>query len=144
MNAISSKHEILVKEGSQDERLDVFLARHLVDRYSRTRIKKMIEEGSIRVDGREVTAHHHIRVGETIQVFPSEPEGPSNRAEDIPIEVVYEDEDILVVNKPTGLVVHPAHGNLSHTLVNALLYHTQNLSGIGGNIRPGIVHRLDK
>lgn len=136
--------EILVAEEVNGERLDAYLARLLVDQFSRTRIKKMIEAGNITVGGKEVSAHHHIKGGEQIRVELLTPAASKTRAEAIPLDILYEDEDLLVVNKPAGLVVHPAHGNLDHTLVNALLYHTRQLSGVGGPIRPGIVHRLDK
>ncbi|MDD5218547.1 MAG: RluA family pseudouridine synthase [Candidatus Omnitrophica bacterium] len=138
------REEIIVGPDVNGQRLDAFLAHVLVDKFSRTKIKKMVEEGGIKVDGRTVPAHYHIKEGEKIEVEGTIAEESETRAEDIPITIVYEDDTVLVVDKPAGMVVHPAHGNLRHTLVNALLYHTQQLSSSGGNIRPGIVHRLDK
>ncbi|MFZ5802970.1 MAG: RluA family pseudouridine synthase [Candidatus Omnitrophota bacterium] len=135
---------ITVEAGMPEERLDVYLARCLADRFSRTKIKKLIEEGKIRIQGAQVAAHRLIREGEVIELDPVLHQPEDTRAENIPIKILHEDEDLLVVDKPAGLVVHPAHGNPDHTLVNALLYHTNHLSGAGGPIRPGIVHRLDK
>lgn len=139
-----SNQEIVVQANSQGERLDVYLARVLVQNLSRSQIKKLIEEGSIKVAGKKTTAHYHVKAGDSIQLEWMPPVEDETRAENIPIDVVFEDEELIVVNKPAGMVVHPAHGNPRHTLVNALLYHTQNLSAFGGSIRPGIVHRLDK
>lgn len=139
-----SVKEILVSGENEGERLDVYLARLLADRYSRSRVKKLIEEGRIRIEGREVSAHYQIKEGQTINFADSPQEQTETRAENIPLDIIFEDDDILMVNKPVGLVVHPAHGNPRHTLVNGLLYHTQKLSKGGDPVRPGIVHRLDK
>ncbi len=137
--------EFVVPEIEQGARVDQFLARRLVEKYSRSQIKKMIEAGQIRADGASVlSAHYRVKPGEKIEVESQEKRGDDTRAEAIPLDIIYEDTELLVVNKPAGMVVHPAHGNPAHTLVNALLYHVRNLSGVGGNIRPGIVHRLDK
>ena len=137
--------EFLVDEVDEGSRLDQFLARRLAQNCSRSQIKKLIEAGEVQVKGEPVTsAHYRIRRGEAIQITWREKRGDETRAEAIPIDIVYEDEDLVVVNKAAGMVVHPAHGNPSHTLVNALLYHVRNLSQTGGAIRPGIVHRLDK
>ncbi len=136
--------KVIVDEDSAGERIDAFLARMLVKQFSRTRLKKMIKEGLVKISGRAISAHYHLKEGEEIQVVTPELAESSTRAEDIPLDILFEDEDLIIVNKPAGLVVHPAHGNLNHTLVNALLYHTQKLSATGGSIRPGIVHRLDK
>ena len=126
-------------------RIDQFLARRLADRFSRSQVKKLIESGGVRAGGHSVTsAHYRVRPGETVEVEWKDGRKDETRAEAIPVDIVYEDEDLLVVNKPAGMVVHPAHGNPSHTLVNALLYHVRNLSEAGGPVRPGIVHRLDK
>lgn len=144
MMQTESHREIIVKPEARGERLDAYLAKVLVQKYSRTRIKKMIEKGQIRVDGRTVSAHHLVKGGEKVVVEDVSPHEFETRAEDIPLGILYEDGDIIVVNKPAGLVVHPAHGNLNHTLVNALLHHTNKLSDKGGAVRPGIVHRLDK
>ena len=136
--------EFVVSEPEQGSRVDQFLARKLVGRYSRSQIKKLIEAGQVRVEGGSVSAHYRVKSGEKVAVEGQEKKDDGTRAEAIPIDIVYEDAELLVVNKPAGMVVHPAHGNWAHTLVNALLYHVRDLSGAGGQIRPGIVHRLDK
>ncbi|MBI2166667.1 MAG: RluA family pseudouridine synthase [Candidatus Omnitrophica bacterium] len=126
-------------------RLDQFLAAKLTLQFSRSQIKRLIEAGQIEVAGAPAfSAHQRVRAGQTVRVESYVRRGEETRAEAIPIEIVYEDPELLVVNKPAGMVVHPAHGNPSHTLVNALLYHIQSLSRAGGPLRPGIVHRLDK
>ncbi|KUK11918.1 MAG: Pseudouridine synthase [Moorella sp. 60_41] len=124
-------------------RLDVWLARHLPD-ISRSRVQGLIEEGLISVEGRPAKAHYKVRPGDRIAGVIPPPRRLEARPEPLELDVVYEDEDIIVVNKPQGMVVHPAPGNERGTLVNALLYHCRNLSGINGVLRPGIVHRLDK
>jgi 23S rRNA pseudouridine1911/1915/1917 synthase len=125
-------------------RLDAFL-REKFPAASRGALQRLLEEGHIRVDGRRVKASHHPRAGEQIQVVWPEPRPAVARPENIPLDILFEDAALLVLNKPSGLVVHPAAGNEEHTLVNALLFHCQgSLSGIGGISRPGIVHRLDK
>ena len=112
---------------------------------SRGAIQRLIEEGLIRVNGRTVKPTHPPRAGELVEVHWPEARPAEAQPEQIPLEILYEDETLLVVNKPPGLVVHPASGHESRTLVNALLYHCRGqLSGIGGVARPGIVHRLDK
>jgi 23S rRNA pseudouridine1911/1915/1917 synthase len=126
------------------ERLDVFLRRKFPD-LSRGAIQRLLVEGHIRVDGKIVKPTHHPRAGETIVIQRPEAEPASMRPEAIPLDILYEDGDLIVLNKPAGLVVHPAAGHQEHTLVNALLHHCgAQLSGIGGVARPGIVHRLDK
>jgi len=126
------------------ERLDAFLR----DRYpavSRGAIQRLIEQGHIRVNGHVTKPTHPPRAGEVISVHWPEPEAAVAKPEEIPLDIVYEDADLLVLNKPPGMVVHPAAGNEAGTLVNALLHHCRGqLSGIGGVARPGIVHRLDK
>ncbi|MBI4000139.1 MAG: RluA family pseudouridine synthase, partial [Candidatus Omnitrophica bacterium] len=125
-------------------RLDYFLAQQLAETFSRTKIKQLIEEGKIRLNERSVKPHTHVIPGDQISiVYEKEPED-FTRAESIPLDVRYEDEDIIVVNKPAGMVVHPGCGNQKGTLVNALLHHTKSLSQVGDAVRPGIVHRLDK
>lgn len=126
-----------------DERLDVFLSKSTD--FSRSRLQKIIENGEIFVNGKVVLKSKYlIQVGDEIS-FKIPPPGEINAIpENIPIDIIYEDEDIIVVNKSRGMVVHPAAGNVGGTLVNALLFHSKNLSGINGKIRPGIVHRLDK
>ncbi len=125
-------------------RLDHFMA-ETVPRLSRSRLQALIKDGHILLDGAPTRASHKLRAGETI-TFDEPPVIPANatEAEDIALDVLYEDGDVIVINKPPGLVVHPAVGNMTGTIVNALLHHCDELSGIGGVERPGIVHRLDK
>ena len=124
-------------------RLDSFVAARA--EMSRSAAAKLIDSGSVTVNGSEKPKKYTVCSGDSVEVFLPEPEEYSVEAEDIPINVIYEDNDIIVINKPSGMVVHPAPGNYSGTLVNALLYHCRDsLSGIGGVMRPGIVHRIDK
>lgn len=127
------------------ERLDRLLARRLPD-LSRSRLKALIEAGHVEIGGRTMTdASHRVNLGDRVTLAVPEPEDPTPQGEAIPLSVVYEDDDVIVVDKPAGLVVHPAAGNWTGTLVNALIAHCgESLSGIGGVRRPGIVHRLDK
>ncbi|MBE6075010.1 MAG: RluA family pseudouridine synthase [Selenomonas ruminantium] len=125
------------------ERLDVFLTRQQPD-LSRAHVQKLITEGAAPVDGVVRKANYRLRGGEQISLVVPEAAPVEIKAEAIPLDVLYEDEDIIVVNKARGMVVHPAAGVNTGTLVNALLYHCHDLSGINGEIRPGIVHRLDK
>ena len=127
------------------ERLDRALAAH-VGEFSRTRLKALIQAGSVAVDGRTIRdPGHRINSGARVLVDVPPPVEAKPAAEPIPLNVVYEDADIIVIDKPKGLVVHPAAGNWTGTLVNALIAHCgDGLSGIGGERRPGIVHRLDK
>ncbi len=128
---------------SEGQRLDVFLAA-MLEGYSRSYLGKLIAAKHIRVEGHSVRAAHKLRAGEKISFDepPVVPAGPL--PENIPIRVIFEDTDILIVDKPAGLVVHPAPGSPDGTLVNALIHHCRDLSGIGGVARPGIVHRLDR
>ena len=126
------------------ERLDTFL-RSQFPAVSRGAMQRLIEEGHVRVNGRITKATHHPRAGEQIEIHWPEARPAESQPEDIPLDILYEDDALLVLNKPSGLVVHPAAGHEEHTLVNALLHHCAGqLSGIGGVARPGIVHRLDK
>ena len=136
--------ETLTFRAVQDgERIDRYLSGCLED-LSRSYIQKLVKDGNIRVDGRIVKANYKLSVGEEIRVLVPEPEVPDIRPENIPLDILYEDDDILVVNKPKGMVVHPAPGHYEHTLVNAVMYHCgERLSGINGVMRPGIVHRID-
>jgi 23S rRNA pseudouridine1911/1915/1917 synthase len=136
--------EFIVEELETQKRLDVFLAAKLSDRHSRAQLQKLIRNGGVLVNGRAVTPHYAIKPGEKVCVEKLEQSHEDLPAEAIPIEVLYEDDEVILVNKPAGMVVHPAHGNPNHTLVNALLFHVQNLSHEGDRVRPGIVHRLDK
>jgi 23S rRNA pseudouridine1911/1915/1917 synthase len=111
---------------------------------SRSQAQRLIEEGHVQVAGRQAKANLALKDGDQVSVELPAPVPTSAQPEDIPVPVLYEDSDLLVVNKPAGMVVHPAAGHSSGTLVNALLHHVDDLSGIGGELRPGIVHRLDK
>jgi len=125
-------------------RLDAFL-RSQLPAVSRGAIQRLIEEGHIVVNGKPVKATHHPRAGERIEVNWPAPRTSTARAQNIPLEILYEDDLLLVINKPPGVVVHPSAGHEENTLVNALLHHCEGrLSGIGGVARPGIVHRLDQ
>ena len=125
-----------------NERVDVFLAR--VTEFSRARVQKLIESGDALVNGNAVKPKYLLKSGDKVSLDFSPPEEILAEPEDIPLNILYEDSDIIVVNKARGMVVHPGAGVYSGTLVNALLYHSKGLSGINGKIRPGIVHRLDK
>jgi 23S rRNA pseudouridine1911/1915/1917 synthase len=131
----------VVEEGAGD-RLDRFLARKLG--ISRSRSAALIQEGRVTVDGRGAKKSEILSRGQVVRAEIPPPEPLSTDAEAIPLSVLFEDEELLVVNKAPGMVVHPAPGHPGGTLVNALLHHVQDLSGIGGTLRPGIVHRLDK
>lgn len=124
-------------------RLDVFLTQKLAE-VSRSVIKNLIDEGKVLLDGKKVKAGSKLTAQSKIDVTLPEPEVADILPEDIPLNIVFEDKDIVVVNKPQGMVVHPAGKLKTGTLVNALMFHTKNLSGINGKIRPGIVHRIDK
>ena len=131
-------------EESKNQRLDAFLASSL-DGLTRSQATRLIESGEIAVNGRAVSKSYKLAGGEDIAVTLPEPEPVEAVPQGIPLDVVYEDADVIVVNKPSGMVVHPAPGHPDGTLVNALLYHCAGtLSGIGGALRPGIVHRIDR
>ena len=131
-------------EKSKNQRLDAFLASSL-DGLTRSQATRLIESGEVAVNGRAVGKSYKLAGGEDIAVTLPEPEPVEAVPQDIPLDVVYEDADVIVVNKPSGMVVHPAPGHPDGTLVNALLYHCAGtLSGIGGALRPGIVHRIDR
>jgi 23S rRNA pseudouridine1911/1915/1917 synthase len=141
---LNSRREIIIERSLPQERLDAFL-RSQWPGVSRGAIQRLLAEGHIRVNDRPARPSHHPKAGEVVSVTWPEAQPAEARPEDIPLEILYEDEDLLAVNKPAGLVVHPAAGHAAHTLVNALLHHCAgHLSGIGGVARPGIVHRLDK
>ena len=133
-----------ITEENAGERTDKFLSTAIED-ISRSSIASLCEDGMVLSGGKAVGKNYKLRVGDIITVTVPEPKEYEARAENIPLEIVFEDEHLLVVNKPKGMVVHPAPGNYSGTLVNALLYHCRDsLSGINGVLRPGIVHRIDK
>jgi len=125
-------------------RLDVYLSSQEELSLTRSRIQKLIDEGLVQVNDVPGKANYKLRKGDKITLILPPPKELKVEPENIPLDIIYEDEDIIVINKPQGMVVHPAHGNYSGTVVNALLAHCQDLSGIGGVMRPGIVHRLDK
>lgn len=132
-----------VYSGKESVRLDVFLT--AVSEFSRSRIASLADGGAITVGGKTVMKNYKLKAGDSIVVAVPDPIPTEAKAENIPLDVVYEDDCMLVVNKPKGMVVHPAAGNYNGTLVNALLYHCgESLSGIGGVMRPGILHRIDK
>lgn len=124
-------------------RLDSFLASHL-SQISRTRIQRAIEDGDVLVNQHVAKSSYRLRDGDHIEIDLPEPPPVELVAEPIPLNVVYEDEDLIVIDKPAGMVVHPGAGVESGTLANALVYHFNSLSGVAGHIRPGIVHRIDK
>ncbi|MFC4768427.1 RluA family pseudouridine synthase [Effusibacillus consociatus] len=125
------------------ERIDRFLAERVAD-LSRSQIQTLIEDGAVLVHNKQVKSNYKLRVGDEVILTLPEPEPSEVEPENIPLDIVYEDSDVVVVNKPRGMVVHPAAGHMKGTLVNALLYHCKDLSGINGVLRPGIVHRIDK
>jgi len=136
--------KLTVETSLPGERLDVFL-REKFPAASRGTMQRLIEQGHVRVNGKTIKPTHTPRAGEEIQIVWPDARPAEAQPEDIPLDILFEDKSLLVVNKPAGLVVHPAAGHEEHTLVNALLHHCQgSLSGIGGVARPGIVHRLDK
>ncbi|MGN0677032.1 MAG: RluA family pseudouridine synthase [Ruminococcus sp.] len=126
------------------QRIDKYISGN-TENLTRSAIQNLIEKGKITVNGKAVSKNYKLRDGDNIEIEIPEPEILDVKPENIPLDIIYEDSDLLVVNKPKGMVVHPAHGNYNGTLVNALLYHCKDsLSGINGVIRPGIVHRIDK
>lgn len=131
------------EENAEGMRIDVYLAEELPD-VSRSRIQKLIKDGNICVNDKPVKANYRLVSGDRVVVDIPEVKEPDIEPENIPLDILYEDEDIIVVNKPKQMVVHPAPGHYSGTLVHALMYHCrENLSGINGDLRPGIVHRID-
>jgi 23S rRNA pseudouridine1911/1915/1917 synthase len=129
--------------GQKRVRLDLFLVHH-VENATRNKVQRAIDAGSVLVNGAVVRASYQVRPGDVVRVSLPAPQRQDAVPEPIPLEIVFEDERLLVVNKRAGMVTHPAHGNYTGTLVNALLYHCRDLSGVNGPARPGIVHRLDK
>jgi len=138
------KYKIDVPEGKKKERLDVFLTHH-IENATRNKIQKLIEEGLVKVNGDIEKSNYKIAPFDQIDVeIPISPRPENAEPEDIPLEVIYEDDYLLIINKPAGMVAHPAYANYTGTLVNALLHHSKNLSNINEPCRPGIVHRIDK
>ncbi|MCT3490814.1 RluA family pseudouridine synthase [Lactobacillus delbrueckii subsp. lactis] len=138
---MNREYELTAEESGQ--RLDKYLAGEMTD-LSRSRIKELVQAGEVLVNGKKSKVSYKVQKGDLIQVTVLPLEPLKLEAENIPLDIVYEDEDIIVVNKPQGMVVHPAVGHPSHTLVNALLYHTRDLADSPEGFRPGIVHRIDK
>lgn len=132
-----------ITEEQVGERIDRFLQTNCSD-MSRAKIQKMIQDGFVTVNQAVVKSNYKVRLGDCIVFDIPAPTEVNIEAENIPIDILYEDADMIVINKARGMVVHPAPGNYEGTLVNALLYHCEDLSGINGELRPGIVHRLDK
>ena len=132
-----------VDEGDSLKRLDVFLSEK-EGLFSRSQIKRFIEKGNVQVGGKAAKAGMRLKKDDFVTLAISEPQISATKPEPIPLKIVYEDRHLIVIDKAAGMVVHPAAGNFSGTLVNALLHHCSDLSGIGGVLRPGVVHRLDK
>lgn len=145
-NQAASPRKVLTAGEDAEGRLDAWITSQMGGEFSRSRMKALIEQGAVTLNGAPCTEpKKKINVGDTVEINLPEPEDPEPKGEDIPLDVLYEDADLIVLVKPAGLVVHPAAGNWTGTLVNALIHHCgDSLSGIGGVKRPGIVHRLDK
>ena len=135
--------QLLIDSESAGERIDSFLA-SVFDSHSRSYFQKLLKEGRVTVNGSPVKPSYETEPEDLIEIDFPEPEALSIEAENIPLDIVYEDSDVILINKPKGMVVHPAAGHFSGTMVNALLYHCKDLSGINGVMRPGIVHRIDR
>jgi len=135
--------KLVVSKEHARMRLDLFLVKALPE-FSRSRIQQLIRTGLVRVGGAKMRPHQSVRSGDKIEVTEPPPEKLQTKSEAIPLTILYEDDDLIVINKAAGMTVHPGAGQREHTLVNALLHHCSTLSGIGGKERPGIVHRLDK
>jgi 23S rRNA pseudouridine1911/1915/1917 synthase len=139
-------HEVLrfvVPSGQKKIRLDLYLAHH-VENATRNKVQQAITQGRVLVNGKSIKSSYIVMPADTIQVTLTRPPRIEAQAEAIPLAIVFEDDELLVVNKPAGMVTHPAYGNYTGTLVNALLHHSNQLSGVNKELRPGIVHRLDK
>lgn len=141
---MDNRKEWTAEAEDSGERIDKFITDSLEEDVSRTQVQQWIKDGHLQVNGSSVKANYKLAEGDQLVLSIPDPEELDLAPEDIPLEVVYEDSDVIVVNKPRGLVVHPAPGHYSGTLVNALLHHCKDLSGINGVMRPGIVHRIDK
>lgn len=135
-------YDIIVEPGTPKVRLDIFLSKQIG--ISRSQVDKLIAKGLVKLNNAAAKSGYRVKVNDRLLVNVPEAKEIETAAENLPLNIVYEDKDIIVINKPRGIVVHPAAGNIKGTLVNALLYHCKDLSGIGGKLRPGVVHRLDK
>lgn len=138
-----SKVVVGITEEHEKNRIDKVLSEINPD-WSRTQIQQWLKEGHITIDGQKLKSNYRVKTGDQITVNEPEPESLDVVPEDLQLDIVYEDTDVLVVNKRRGMVVHPAPGHLSGTVVNGLMFHVKDLSGINGVLRPGIVHRIDK
>ncbi len=138
------KYSFPVDRKNAGKRLDIFLVDSFKKKHSRSFVKKLIDKGLVVVNGNKAKAHHLVNFREEVTIEIPHPEPLCLKPEKMELDILYEDSDLIVLHKPPGLVVHPAPGNYSGTLVSGLLYHCEDLSGIGGSLRPGIVHRLDK
>jgi 23S rRNA pseudouridine1911/1915/1917 synthase len=136
-------HQLTIPDDSAGQRLDKFLA-SVLGTHSRSQIQRLVADGRVQVAGRTAKSNQSVKAGQVVTVEVPEPVASAVDAEDLPLGIIYEDRDLVVVDKPAGMVVHPAAGHAGGTLVNALLHHVRDLSGIGGEQRPGIVHRLDR
>jgi 23S rRNA pseudouridine1911/1915/1917 synthase len=134
--------ELTVPPEKAGQRLDAFIAGETS--FSRSAVQRMIDSGDVLLNMKEAPSKAKVKAGDEVSVTPPMPEITDILPQDIPLDIVYQDADIAVINKPKGMVVHPAAGNPDGTLVNAIMYHIKDLSGIGGEIRPGIVHRIDR
>lgn len=132
-----------ISNEENEQRIDKFLADNLED-FSRTQVQQLIKDQNVLVNDNPIKANYLLEAEDIIKVTIPDPVTIDIKAENIPLDIYYEDEDVIVVNKPSGMVVHPAIGNYSGTLVNALMYHCKDLSGINGELKAGIVHRIDK
>jgi 23S rRNA pseudouridine1911/1915/1917 synthase len=142
-NPTSEPLTYVVEESDDNQRLDVFLAKRLTQ-YSRTQLRNAIVGGTVTVDGARTKVAYRLVIGQTVSIVVPELPQESPEPEDIPLDILYEDDHLVAINKPPGMVVHPAKGHWSGTLTSALAFHFQQLSSIGGPTRPGIVHRLDR
>lgn len=136
--------KVRVDADDKGKRLDKFLAEEFSEDFSRSYLQKLLKNGNVLLNGRVPKRHHIVDTGEYVEIAVPQPGESVIKAENIPLDIVYEDEYLLVVNKPQGMVTHPAPGNYTGTLVNALLGRCRDLSGLGGVLKPGIVHRIDK
>ncbi|NKM94696.1 RluA family pseudouridine synthase [Rhizobium leguminosarum] len=142
----AGNRKVLTADETAEGRLDAWLTAQVGEEFSRSRIKALIKDGQVFLRGEPVTdPQRKVRTGDSFELTLPELEDPTPQGEDIPLDILHEDDDVIVISKPSGLVVHPGAGNWTGTLVNALIHHcSDTLSGIGGVRRPGIVHRLDK
>lgn len=135
-------NEIILKSTNENERIDVYISSQIED-LSRNSVQKLITDGNIMVNDKKIKSNYKIKLNDSIRIIMPEPEMLDVEPENILLDIIYEDDDLAVINKPQGMVVHPAPGHYSGTLVNGLMYHLKDLSSINGIMRPGIVHRLD-